>query len=104
MTTNERVASLPDLPTANEAGMPGFAVSVWHGLYAPRGTPADIVNRLSTALQHALAVPALVSRFADLGTAPVPMAQATAAYHRQFWAADIARWRPVIQAASAYAD
>ncbi|WP_353210835.1 tripartite tricarboxylate transporter substrate-binding protein [Rhodovarius sp.] len=104
VTTSARVASLPDLPTANEAGMAGFAVSVWHGLYAPRGTPADIVNRLSTALQHALAVPALVSRFADLGTAPVPAGQATAAYHRQFWAADIARWRPVIEAASAYAD
>ena len=104
VTTTERVASLPNMPTAAEAGMPGFAVSVWHGLYAPRGTPAEIVNRLSTSLQKALVVPALVSRFADLGTAPVPTAQATPAYHRQFWTADIARWRPVIQAASAYAD
>ncbi len=104
VTTTQRVASLADLPTANEAGMPGFAVSVWHGLYAPRGTPAEIVGRLSTALQHALAVPALVSRFADLGTAPVPAAQATPAFHKQFWTADIARWRPVIQAASAFAD
>ena len=104
VTTTERVASLPNLPTASEAGMPGFAVSVWHGLYAPRGTPAEVVNRLSSSLQKALVVPALVSRFADLGTTPVPVAQATPAYHRQFWTADIARWRPVIQAASAYAD
>ena len=104
VTTETRVGSLPNLPTAAEAGMPGFAVSVWHGLYAPRGTPAEIVGRLSTALQKALEVPSLVSRFNDLGTAPVPTARATPAYHRQFWQADIARWRPVIQAASAYAD
>ena len=104
VTTTERVASLPNLPTAAEAGMPGFSVSVWHGLYAPKNTPAEVVGRLSASLQKALAVPALVSRFADLGTAPVPAAQATPAYHRQFWTADIARWRPVIQAASAYAD
>ena len=104
VTTTERVASLPNLPTAAEAGMPGFAVSVWHGLYAPRATPAEIVNRLSGSLQKALAVPTLVQRFADLGTVPVSQAQATPAYHRQFWTADIARWRPVIQAASAYAD
>lgn len=104
VTTTTRVSSLPELPTAAEAGMPGFAVSVWHGLYAPRGTPAEIVTRLSTSLQKALAVPALVQRFNDLGTAPVTAEQATPAYHRQFWTADIARWRPVIQAASAYAD
>ena len=104
VTTTTRVSSLPELQTAAEAGMPGFAVSVWHGLYAPRGTPAEIVTRLSTSLQKALAVPALVQRFNDLGTAPVTAEQATPAYHRQFWTADIARWRPVIQAASAYAD
>jgi len=104
VTTNERVASLPNLPTAAQAGMPGFEVSVWHGLYTPRGTPEAIVNRLSTSLQAALRVPALVQRFADLGTAPVPAERATPAYHRRFWQADIARWRPVIQAAQAFAD
>ncbi len=104
VTTNERVAALPDLPTAGQAGLPNFEISVWHGLYAPRGTPEAIVNRASASLQVALRAPALVQRFADLGTAPVPAERATPAYHRRFWQADIARWRPVIQAASAFAD
>jgi len=104
VTTNRRVAALADLPTANEAGMPGFEVSVWHGLYAPRGTPAEIVNRLSGALQAALRDPGLVRRFNDLGTEPVAAEKATPAAHRAFWQADVARWRPIIQAAGQFAD
>lgn len=103
-TTSTRVPSLPDVPTAREAGMPNFEVSVWHGLYAPRGTPAEIVNRLSTALQTALRNEALVRRFADLGTEPVAQDKATPAAHRAFWQADVARWRPIIQAAGQFAD
>lgn len=104
VTTNQRVPALADLPTASEAGMPGFEVSVWHGLYAPRGTPAEIVTRLSGALQAALRDPGLVRRFNDLGTEPVPAAKATPAAHRAFWQADVARWRPIIQAAGQFAD
>ena len=103
-TTSTRVPSLPDIPTAREAGMPNFEVSVWHGLYAPRGTPAEIVNRLSQALQVALRNEALVRRFADLGTEPVPQDKATPAAHRAFWQSDVARWRPIIQAAGQFAD
>jgi tripartite-type tricarboxylate transporter receptor subunit TctC len=104
VTTRERVGTLADLPTANEAGLPNFEVSVWHGLYAPRGTPAEIVNRLSRGLQVALRDPTLVRRFNELGTAPVPTEQATPSAHRAFWQADVARWRPVIQAAGQFAD
>jgi tripartite-type tricarboxylate transporter receptor subunit TctC len=104
VTTPTRLASLPDLPTANEAGMPGFEVSIWHGLYAPKGTPAEIVTRLSRALQVALRDPGLVRRFQDLGTEPVAQERATPEAHRAFWQADIARWRPVIQAAGQFAD
>lgn len=104
VTTRERVAALSDLPTAGEAGLPGFEVSVWHGMYAPRGTPAPVVERLSQALQAALREPSLVERFAALGTAPVAQERATPAAHREFWQADIARWRPVIQAAGQFAD
>jgi tripartite-type tricarboxylate transporter receptor subunit TctC len=104
VTTRERVGALPDVPTAHEAGLPNFEVSVWHGLYAPRGTPAEIVTRLSRSLQVALRDPALVRRFNDLGTAPVPAEKATPAAHRQFWQADVARWRPIIQAAGQFAD
>lgn len=103
-TTSTRIPSLPDIPTAREAGMPNFEVSVWHGLYAPRGTPAEIVNRLSGALQVALRNEALVRRFADLGTEPVAQEKATPAAHRAFWQADVARWRPIIQAAGQFAD
>lgn len=104
VTTRERVSALGDLPTAAEAGLPGFEVSVWHGMYAPRGTPAPVVERLSQALQAALREPSLVERFAALGTAPVAQERATPAAHREFWQADIARWRPVIQAAGQFAD
>ena len=104
VTTPERLGALPDLPTSAQGGLPGFEVSVWHGLYAPRGTPAPIVARLNQALVKALQDPTIERRFADLGTAPVPVARATPAVHREFWAADIAKWRPLIQAAGQFAD
>ncbi len=104
VTTPERVPSLPEVPTTREAGLPGFEVSVWHGLYAPRGTPAPVVERLSQALQAALRDPRLIARFAELGTTPVSQERATPAVHRAFWQADIAKWRPLIQAAGQYAD
>ncbi|RVT95450.1 tripartite tricarboxylate transporter substrate binding protein BugD [Rhodovarius crocodyli] len=104
VTTPQRVESLPNIPTAAEAGLPNMEVSIWHGLYAPKGTPAEIVNRLSQSLQTALKVPTLVQRFNDLGTSPVPQDRATPAFHRTFWTQDIARWRPIIQAAGTYAD
>ncbi|MBE9607615.1 tripartite tricarboxylate transporter substrate binding protein BugD [Acetobacteraceae bacterium H6797] len=104
VTTRERLPSLPNLPTANEAGLPGFEVTVWHGLYAPKGTSPEILARLSKALQAALRDEKVVSRFNDLGTSPVPQSEATPEAHRTFWMADIAKWRPIIQAAGAYAD
>ncbi|MCQ4161027.1 tripartite tricarboxylate transporter substrate-binding protein [Roseomonas sp. GC11] len=104
VTTPQRLPALPEVPTAAEAGLPGFEVTVWHGLYAPKGTPAEITTRLSRALQAALRDEKLVARFADLGTAPVAQERATPEAHRAFWQADIAKWRPVIQAAGQYAD
>jgi len=104
VTTEQRVAALPEVPTAAEAGLPDFQVSVWHGLYAPKGTPAEVAQRLSRALRTALRDEKLVRRFAELGTEPVPEAQATPEAHRQFWQAEIAKWRPIIRAAGQYAD
>lgn len=104
VTTRERVPSLPNVPTAAEAGLPNLEVTIWHGLYAPRGTPRPVVERVSQALRVALKDPKVVQRFADLGTTPVPEAQATPDFHRQFWQAEVARWRPLIQAAGQYAD
>lgn len=104
VTTPERIAALPDLPTAAQGGLAGFEVSVWHGLYAPRGTPAPVMERLNRALLMALADAGVARRFADPGTAPVPAERANPAFHRQFWMADIAKWRPLIQAAGQFAD
>jgi tripartite-type tricarboxylate transporter receptor subunit TctC len=104
VTTPERVPSLPDVPTAAEAGLPGLEVTIWHGLYAPRNTPRPVIERLSRALQVALRDPKVIQRFADLGTTPVAQERATPEAHRQFWTAEIAKWRPLIQAAGQYAD
>ncbi|WP_203077349.1 tripartite tricarboxylate transporter substrate-binding protein [Falsiroseomonas ponticola] len=104
VTTPARVASLPELPTAAEAGLPGFDVSVWHGLYAPRSTPRPIVDRLNRSLVSALRDETIARRFAELGTAPVAIERATPEAHRAFWQADIAKWRPLIQAAGQFAD
>ena len=104
VTTPTRLPSLPDLPTAAEGGLPGFDVSVWHGLYLPRGTARPIVDRLNQALLAALRDENIGRRFADLGTAPVAANRATPEFHRTFWQGDIAKWRPLIQAAGQFAD
>jgi tripartite-type tricarboxylate transporter receptor subunit TctC len=104
VTTPTRLPTMPDVPTTAEAGLPGMEVTIWHGLYAPKGTPPEIVARLSRALQVALRDEKLGQRFRDLGTEPVSQDRATPEAHRAFWQADIAKWRPVIEAAGQYAD
>lgn len=103
VTLPQRVSGL-DLPTTAEAGEPRIAMSTWHGLYAPRGTPEEVQNRLAAALRAALAEEKLRSRFADLVTEPASDDRATPAFHRRFLADEVARWRPIIQAAGVYAD
>ena len=104
VTTKTRVASLPNLPTMNEAGLPGFEVSVWHALYAPKGTPKPVVDALSSALQFALKSPTVKQRFADLGTEPVAENRATPQALRTHLKAEIDRWTPIIQKAGVYND
>ena len=104
VTTEERVQALPNVPTSKEAGLPEFELSVWHGLYAPKGTPAEATERLSKSLQVALKDPNVVARFAELGTAPSSEADATPAALKAKLEAEIARWKPVIEAAGQYAD
>jgi tripartite-type tricarboxylate transporter receptor subunit TctC len=77
VTTPERVESLPDLETTAEAGFPDLEISVWHALYAPAGTPEEDVEVLQGALATALEDPAVVEQMAELGTAPVPVEEAT---------------------------
>ncbi len=104
VTTKEPVASLPDLPTLDSAGLPGFEVAVWHGLYAPAGTPPEVVDKLAAALQGALQDPKVIERFADLGTEPVAQERATPAALNTHLQAEIAKWKPIIEAAGVYAD
>lgn len=104
VTTKTRVPSLPNVPTMNEAGVPGFEVAVWHGLYAPKGTPKPVIDRLASALQHAVKDPTVKTRFAELGTEPVPENKATPEALRVFLKSEIDKWAPLIKKAGVYAD
>ena len=104
VTTPERLAALPDLPTTAEAGLPDFQVGVWHGLYAPAGTPEDVIAKLTAALQAALQDENVIARFAELGTAPVALEQATPEAHAAYLAEQIALWQPIIKKAGVMAQ
>jgi len=104
VTSPKRLKIFPDLPTASEAGLPGFEVGIWHGLYAPKGTPAEVTDRLSKSLQKALKDENVIARFAELGTEPSSEADATPAALKAKLESEIARWKPVIEAAGEYAD
>jgi tripartite-type tricarboxylate transporter receptor subunit TctC len=104
VTTKTKVPSLPDLPTVDSSGLPGFEVAVWHGLYAPKGTPAAIVERLDKALQAALQDATVKQRFADLGTEPVAMNRATPEALRAHLRREVDKWGPIIKKAGIYAD
>jgi tripartite-type tricarboxylate transporter receptor subunit TctC len=104
VTAPARLEIFPDLPTVAEGGLPGMEVSIWHGIYAPKGTPAEATERLSAALQAALADPEIAAKFGELGTAPSPAEDATPAALQAKLEAEIARWQPVIEAAGVYAD
>lgn len=104
VTSPARLDILPDVPTAEEGGLAGLQVGIWHGVYAPKGTPAEVIERLSKSLQGALKDPNVIARFAELGTSPSSEAEATPAALKEKLESEIARWKPVIEAAGQYAD
>jgi putative tricarboxylic transport membrane protein len=104
VTTRERLKSLPDLPTADEAGLKGFQLGVWHGVFAPKGTPPAIVLKLSAALKAALADPDLVKRFNDINTEPMTEDRATPNAAHRTLVSEVDRWAPIIKAVGEYAD
>jgi tripartite-type tricarboxylate transporter receptor subunit TctC len=104
VTTKKRVASLPDVPTLSEAGLPNFEISAWHGLYAPKGTPKAIIDTLTKALQESLKDATVKQRFAELGTEPVAENRATPEALRAHLKAEIDKWAPIIKKAGVYAD
>jgi tripartite-type tricarboxylate transporter receptor subunit TctC len=104
VATKSRIASLPEVPTFEEAGLPGFELAVWHGLYAPKGTPAAVVEELGAALQEALNDPTLKQRFAELGAEPVTQDRTTPAALDAHLKAEIAKWQPIIEKAGVSAE
>jgi tripartite-type tricarboxylate transporter receptor subunit TctC len=104
VTTKSRLGSLPDLPTAHEAGLTDFELAVWHGVFAPKGTPPAIVQKLSAALRGALEEQDLVKRFRDISTVPVSKERATPEAAQRTLVGEIDRWAPIIKAAGEYAD
>ena len=100
VTAKQRLASAPDIPTVDEAGLPGFHVSIWQGVWAPKGTPKDVIGKLNAAIAGALADPAVQKRLADVGQ-ELPTAEQTrpegfGAFHR----AEMEKWTPIIKAAN----
>jgi tripartite-type tricarboxylate transporter receptor subunit TctC len=104
LTAPRRLESLKDLPTAAEAGLPGFELSIWHGMYAPKGTPKAVVDKLVASLQAALKDPALQKRFADLGSTLVSADKQTPDALGRHLKAEIDKWTPIIKKAGVYAD
>jgi tripartite-type tricarboxylate transporter receptor subunit TctC len=104
VTARSRLTSLPDIPTADEAGIKGFELVVWHGLFAPKGTPAAIVQKLAAALQAALKDPDLVRRFSEINTVPMSQDKAAPEAAQNTLINEIDRWASIIKAAGRYAD
>jgi tripartite-type tricarboxylate transporter receptor subunit TctC len=106
VTTKQRLTTpaLKNLPTLDEVGLKGFNVSIWHGLYAPKGTPKAVTDKLNAALREALKDPEFVKRQEALGAVIVTDDRLTPAGHKQFVAAEIDKWGAAIKAAGQYAD
>lgn len=95
----QRSASMPDIPSADESGVPGLYISGWFGLFAPKGTPPDIIAKLDSAMVAALADPKVQTRFADLGLDVASREQQTPEGLAAFHKADMEKWWPIIKAA-----
>ena len=106
VTTKHRLTTpaLKNLPTLDESGLKGFNVSIWHGLYAPKGTPKAVTDKINAALRVALKDAEFVKREEALGAVVVSDARLDGAEHKKFVAAEMAKWGPIIKAAGEYAD
>jgi len=95
---------LKDYPTLNEMGMKGFDLTIWHGIYAPKGTPAAVLTQLNEALKKALKDPEFIKKQDGLGAIVITDKRVNPAEHKAFVAAEIAKLKPVIEAAGKFAD
>ncbi len=97
VATKERISSLPQTPTFSQSGMPGFELTVWHGLYAPKGTPKPVIARLVASLGAALKDPVLAQRFNEMDAMIVPPSSATPTYLAKFLKSDVERWKVALK-------
>ena len=104
VTSLNRLSALPNVPTLNEQGLKGFEVKVWHGMYAPKGTPAPVLEKINAALRAAMQDPMVKQRLADLSSDIPPMDKITPAGLKTHLEAEINKWGPVIKKAGIYAD
>lgn len=106
VTTTKRLAipSLAKLPTLDEAGLKGFNVTIWHGVYAPKGTPKAVLDKINAALKVALKDPAFIKNQESLGAVIVTDARSNPAEHKKFVSDEINKWSPIIKANGQYAD
>jgi len=96
----QRSASMPDIPTSDETGVPGLYMSGWFGFWAPKGTPKDVIAKLNGAMSQALADPATKAKFAELGLDVASKEQQTSEGLAAFQKAEIDKWWPIIKAAN----
>ncbi|HKU47318.1 MAG TPA: tripartite tricarboxylate transporter substrate-binding protein, partial [Burkholderiales bacterium] len=104
VTSAKRVSSLPDLPTLQEQGLKGADVAIWHGLYAPKGTPKPVLDKLVSSMQDALKDQTVQQRFTELGAVTFPADKQTPAALQAHLKAEIEKWAPLIKKAGVYAD
>lgn len=104
VTTASRIKTMPDTPTLAEQGLPGFQMVVWHGIYAPKGTPKAAIDKFGAALRAALKDPAVVAKLNELGAAIVPEGKQTPAGLQSWLQQETLRYGPVIKAAGQFAD
>jgi tripartite-type tricarboxylate transporter receptor subunit TctC len=100
VTAKTRLASAPNIPTVDEAGLPDFYISVWHALWAPKDTPNEVVSKLNAAVKDTLADASVVQRFAALGNEVPPQPQQSPEALRAYHLAEIQKWWPIIKAAN----
>lgn len=104
VTSPQRLAGMPDLPTVAEAGIRGLELSIWHGLFAPRGTPREVIGQLAQVLQAALMSPVFIRSMNDMHVVIASREQASPIGLRALLASETARWAPILRKAGQYAD
>jgi len=106
VTTAKRLTTpaLKELPTLQESGLKGLEVTIWHGLYAPKGTPPDVLAKLNSAVKAALKDAEFIRKQEGLGAVVVTDKRVEPAEHKKFVASEIAKWSPIIKAAGVYSD